>query len=218
MKIVCISDTHNHHDQIQVPDGDMVVFTGDWSVWGLEKELLYFSYWFKNLPHKYKVVIPGNHDRYAEKNYTLTKMMFGEDIHYLDNQGIIIEDKVIWGSPWTPSFGTGWAYNADRGEEIRKQWNKIPDDVNILLTHGPAHNILDTTWAFGEDYMIHVGCEELAKKLNDLKQVQLHVFGHIHSGYGISSKGPYGISVNASVTDTTMEGYTVKRLPLVVEL
>jgi hypothetical protein len=31
----------------------------------------------------------------------------------------------------------GWAFNADRGEEILKIWNKIPNNTDVLITHGP---------------------------------------------------------------------------------
>jgi hypothetical protein len=85
----------------------------------------------------------------------------------------------FYGSPWSPEF-CDWAFNAERGEQSRAIWSKIPDDVDILITHGPPHGILDYVPRSKE----HCGCEELLKVVKERVKPRLHIFGHIHETYG----------------------------------
>ena len=80
--------------------------------------------------------------------------------------------------------------------------------THILITHGPPFGTLDRT-PRGD----HAGCEALAARLKDLR-VRLHVFGHIHDGYGVFEHEDR-ISVNASICD---ERYVAANEPVVVEL
>lgn len=220
MKLVFLSDTHNLHDQILVPNGDALFHSGDFSVYGNEAEAVNFARWFRNQPHKHKVVIAGNHDKFAVNNYTLLKEALGPDVTYLDNQGAIIEGLVIWGSPWTPTFGQGWAFNADPGEDIQRHWAKIPDDVNILLTHGPAYGILDWTynWQPPHDKQ-HVGDYDLLVRLRELKDLKIHAFGHIHDPHGFVFGVNDSIAVNAANTIISpSRGYVYHNLPIVIDL
>jgi len=90
---------------------------------------------------------------------------------------VIIEGVKFYGSPWQPRF-FDWAFNLDRGEEIKKKWDLIPMDTDVLITHGPPYGILDLTHE-GEK----VGCEELMKAVLRV-QPKIHIFGHIHEAYG----------------------------------
>lgn len=147
MKIVCISDTHGRHREFNLPDGDLLIHAGDFiAASELGRD---FLEWFSNHPHKHKVFIAGNHDRITEKkpdeflNYIREHF---PDIHYLCDSGCIIDGLKIWGSPITPWF-LDWAWNRNRGEEIRKHWDMIPSNTDILVTHGPRHGILDEVQA-----------------------------------------------------------------------
>jgi len=62
IKFVCLSDTHANHNKINVPDGDVLLYTGDFSNKGRPKEIENFAKFLQKLPHTYKVVIAGNHD------------------------------------------------------------------------------------------------------------------------------------------------------------
>ena len=86
----------------------------------------------------------------------------------------------FWGSPWQPEF-FDWAFNASRGEEIRQYWDKIPTGIDVLITHGPPFKLGDQT-----DIGEHVGCLDLLDAIERVKP-KLHVFGHIHEGYGVTS-------------------------------
>lgn len=202
MRIVTISDTHNKHKQLTIPDGDMIIHCGDFTSLGRSDEIKDFIKWFSRLPHKYKIMIAGNHDwgleidqsqydkwslyRYQphmdllDIRQEILPLMKANDIIYLNSSSVEIEGIKIYGSPVSPEFH-GWAYNRFRGEDIKKEWDGIPDDTNILITHGPPFGILDKT-TIGQK---HVGCEELAQKIQKLPDLKLHIFGHIHENRGI---------------------------------
>ncbi len=101
------------------------------------------------------------------------------NVFYLEDSDVTIDGLKIWGSPITPSFGYGWAFNKDRGYDINEVWNKIPTDSNIVITHGPIFGYCDRTDRGG----LNVGCEQLFHRLNEVKP-QLHFSGHIHEAYG----------------------------------
>ena len=79
----------------------------------------------------------------------------GQNVHYLCDSGLEFEGLKIWGSPYTPTFGK-WNFMRNRGDEIKKHWDLIPSDVDILVTHGPPYGIFDETIDG-----IHAGCEDL---------------------------------------------------------
>jgi hypothetical protein len=41
----------------------------------------------------------------------------------------------FYGSPYTPAF-CEWAFQLNETDAIEK-WKKIPEDTEILITHGP---------------------------------------------------------------------------------
>ena len=194
-RIVCISDTHTLHDRIEVPEGDILLHAGDIMNSGYDSfDVFAFCNWYDSLPHKHKIFIAGNHDRFFE-NYPdkipgiLEKY---PNILYLQDKEVVVEGIKIYGSPWQPAF-CSWAFNLSRGEELKKVWNKIPDDTDLLITHGPPFGILDKTIYTNEN----AGCEELLPVVKKIKPI-LHLFGHIHEGYGVSVENDITF-VNASV-------------------
>lgn len=191
MKIILISDTHGK--RVVPPEGDMIIHGGDLTTVGHSHEVVNFLNWFSNLPHKYKICIGGNHDFLFQRKPNEAKAILKDypSVIYLQDSGVEIEGIKIWGSPWTPAF-LNWAfmYTSDEGEEI---WSKIPDDTNILITHGPPYGIMDLVNG-GK----HVGCHHLLKKLDDLKDLKLHVFGNIHEQRGELYNGKTTF-INASV-------------------
>lgn len=212
MRIVCLSDTHSKHDQIEVPDGDVVVHAGDFTGRGRLKELREALAWFGALPHKHKVCIVGNHDFLFERDPGAARSLVPPTVHYLQDSGVEIEGKLFWGSPWQPWFHD-WAFNLRRGEALARVWEKIPDHTEVLLTHGPPWGYLDVT-AISD----HVGCEDLERRVLAVNPA-LHVFGHIHESYGVRESAPLSgrrtIFVNASCLDLS---YRPVNAPIVVDL
>jgi len=186
MKLVFISDTHNQHDRFNIPDGDFIIHCGDVSGRGFKSEVESFVNWFSELPHRNKIMIPGNHDFLFEDSYDLAKnMVDSRNIICLIDSGIEIDGIKFWGSPITPYFHN-WAFNRFRGSSIEQHWNKIPEGIDVLITHGPPaymENYLSMVLE-GED----VGCEDLYKAIKRVKP-KINCFGHIHEGYGIYDDG-----------------------------
>ena len=204
MRVVCISDTHERHDQIALPDGDLLICAGDVTANGNLAALDRFARWMQRQPHEHKVLIAGNHDWCFERDGA---SLLPPDIIYLQDSGTAIDGLRIWGSPWQPRF-YDWAFNLDRGPQLAAKWALIPADTDILITHGPPHGTLDLT-PRGD----RAGCEALAARLDQLR-VRLHVFGHIHHSYGVVERGDR-ISVNACICD---ERYVAANAPVVVDL
>jgi Icc-related predicted phosphoesterase len=213
MKIVCLSDTHNCNELIDVPDGDILIHAGDATGRGTVAEVQEFNKWLSNLPHKYKIFVAGNHDWLFETNNLYARSLLSKSVFYLQDSAVEIEGLKIYGSPWQPRF-FDWAFNLMRGAELAEKWQMIPDDTDILITHGPPNGILDEVPR--EFFIENTGCEELKKKVEELSKnsLKLHIFGHIHCGYGRTEK--FGVKfVNASNCD---EAYEPTQLPIVVEL
>jgi Icc-related predicted phosphoesterase len=210
MKIVFISDTHKMHDQVNVPDGDVLVHAGDISGRGSLQDVASFAAWFNKLPHQHKILIAGNHDFCFENELRSEAInILGDDVNYLEDSEVIIDGVKFWGSPWQPEF-CNWAFNLPRGVgHLKEKWDLIPEDTDVLITHGPPHGYGDfVAWD-----QIHVGCEEMLEALDRVKP-KIHVFGHIHEGYGEFEHNGIKL-INASVCTA---GYDPINAPFVVEI
>jgi Icc-related predicted phosphoesterase len=205
MKLVCISDTHTYHDQIVMPPGDVLIHAGDYSFMGRAHERQSFLKWLKAQPYKHKLITPGNHDWDAYRTPDLIKQEF-QDVgaQLLIDECIHIDKQCFYFSPYTPEF-FDWAFMYPRmdGKQV---WDKIPPDVNVLVTHGPPQGILDYC---GEN----VGCKFLRDEVLKIKP-KYHIFGHIHEGYG-SIKGDITTFVNASICT---RNYKATNKPIVLEI
>lgn len=207
MKIVIISDTHNKLSEIKVPDGDLLIHCGDFCGFGRMQELERFSQEFAGLPHKYKVVVAGNHDWPLEREHDSARLHLGQ-FHYLQDELVELAGLKIYGTPWQPTF-MNWAFNLPRNSKhLKEKWEQIPAGLDILITHGPPYGVLDKT-KFGQ----HVGCELLRERVRELKP-RLHCFGHIHEAYGrVEENGT--LFVNAAVLNAL---YRPANSPVVLEL
>ncbi|MEH0155446.1 metallophosphatase domain-containing protein [Limibacter armeniacum] len=208
MRFVAISDTHGKHNQLQLPAGDVLIHAGDISYRGKQKEVEKFLRWFTAQPHSYKIFIAGNHDFFFEQedNKTIASII-PDNIIYLNDSGCQIDGINIWGSPIQPRFNN-WAFNRDRGEDIAKHWKLIPEDTDLLITHGPPKGILDKTFLG-----LRVGCEELRTRVEQVKP-KVHVSGHIHENYG-SVSHQETLFLNASSVNLFMK---IVNEPLVFEI
>lgn len=222
MKITLVSDTHGKHKQItsDLPGGDVILCAGDISSMGYEHEIREFLDWFSRL-HQYtnKIFIAGNHDWGFQDNVIKIKSILAEysNVIYLQDDlfltGEDYEDYTnrvkIWGSPWQPEFHS-WAFNLPRNSpEMWEKWLMIPDNTDILITHGPAFGNLDTSeW----NRNMNLGCEMLAERIASVKP-KIHVCGHIHSGYGYKFDGTTHF-FNAAVLG---ERYTYQNKPISFE-
>lgn len=213
-RITHISDTHNKHKQLngKLPGGDILIHSGDLSSIGREHEVKGFVKWFNEIDnYTHKIFIAGNHDlsfdseklfrdksEYFDRkvyegvakdgkpewleNLLLTGLK--PNVFYLEDSFVELDQIKIWGSPITPTFGYGWAFNKDRGHDINEVWNKIPSDTDIVITHGPIYGYCDRAANTNQN----VGCADLYHKLREV-QPHLHFSGHIHEAYGWKTMG-----------------------------
>lgn len=216
LKIVSISDTHEKHRQLIIPECDILIHSGDCTNRGSLLKLYDFCTWIAQQPARHKVLVYGNHELgfssgSKRQEAVDTPKQFG--INYLENSEIVIDGIKIYGSPITP-FYFDWEWNVNRGSEIAKVWSQIPNDTNILITHGPPHGILDLV---EEDFCEtdqHQGCEELRKKVDQLSNLKLHVFGHLHGNNQLIELNNK-IFINAAMVD---DKHRIIREPVVIDL
>lgn len=183
MRIVALADTHTFESEFAspIPDGDVFIHAGDLLREGTLEELASVAPWLQSLSHPTKLVIAGNHDVCFQTHREEACQILGPTVRYLEDEVIQLEGITFWGSPWTPRFHD-WAFMLERGETIRQKWRKIPDNVDILITHGPPKGIGDTVGGFG-----HMGCTELAEEMKRIQPL-LHLFGHSHPCGGLYFK------------------------------
>jgi Icc-related predicted phosphoesterase len=220
MKLVCISDSHMRLKDVVIPDGDVLVHSGDLTFRGTiqetSKELTELS---KHRPRfKEILLVEGNHDWLGMNHPQLMDQMCKDHgITLLRDSGITIDGINFWGSPFTPELGS-WAFMLDRMEGLKEKWDLIPSDTHVLITHGAPMGILDTVEKFNaqkrEFESEHVGCIDLMNRILDLNQLKLHIFGHIHSGYGTHNSNGRQF-VNAAICT---ERYDPTNKPLVIEI
>ena len=202
MKILHISDTHTYHGLLDVPkDIDMIIFSGDCSnpkdPYLNREEVLNFIEWVKSLDVEYKIMCAGNHDVSIERNFITQADFLEAGITYLENDWVEIEGLKIFGSPQTPSFGNGWAFNKKR-EKMHDHWKHIPDDVDIIVTHGPPKGILDLSYD-RENNLERCGDSALLKRVLQVKP-KLVCFGHIHNTEDIINAGTMTLSAYPEIT------------------
>jgi len=194
MRIVCISDTHSKHNEIEVPDGDVLVHAGDITSRGELSTVNDFNNWIGKLPHKHKVVIAGNHDFCFEDELKDNAVEILNNCIYLQDSSCEIDGVKFYGTPWQPWF-YDWAFNVKSEEEREGIWAKIPDDTDVLIVHGPPYMHGDEVMS---DYD-NVGCRKLLARIKELN-IKLVVTGHIHESYGEYNIGDTKV-VNASTCD-----------------
>lgn len=178
-RIVAISDTHNHHEDLNIPECDILIHCGDATTHGTEIETRFFLSWFVEQKAALKIYVPGNHDIAIEDKI----VAIPDSIKCLVDNDVTFDGVKIFGSPWrsrperiTSNSRIGFdAFSVLHGD-IKSRRSLIPS-TDILVTHVPPKYCLDG--ANGENR----GCQALLDRLNDVS-VKLHCFGHIHSGYG----------------------------------
>ena len=210
-RIVAISDTHSQLDKIDLPEGDILISAGDITYRGTLAEMTKQLDILQEKGSKFKstILVLGNHDFLGQDMPYLTRIMCEErKIIWLQGTGVTIDGINFYGDATTPEF-FDWAFMKKRGEEIAQVWKNIPDDTNVLITHGPAEGFRDLL----KDGVTHVGCEELSNRIIELNYLRLHCFGHIHYSYGTEVVGNTTF-INASICT---EAYKPTNPPIVFD-
>ena len=139
MRIVCIADTHGLHRQLEVPTGDLLIHAGDFTFYSKPPSIVSdFDDWLGSLPHRHKVVVPGNHEFALEEPEDRSAIA---NAILLVDSGVQVGGMRIWGSPVIPLYGG--AFGMSRAADRKRHWARIPEGLDILVTHGPSLGILD---------------------------------------------------------------------------
>lgn len=216
MKIVAISDTHNIHDKLTIEPCDILIHCGDYSFKGRDWEVSDFYRWLNDQPAKHIISVQGNHELGVEKDFEHMKALalsLCPRVHFMDEGLVEIEGLKFWCSAITPFFHN-WAWNR-YGSEIVGHWDKIPEDVDVLITHGPPYGILDAVFHMdGVTIRERVGCMHLYDRIKSLTKLKYHLFGHIHG-----SNGEYNFGgVQFYNVSNCGETYAIDYPPRVIEL
>jgi Icc-related predicted phosphoesterase len=193
IRIVAIADTHGRYEHIDnLPDGDILVVAGD--SLGIGKywwELVAVGEWLDKQPYEHIILIAGNHDFILNKMMDVVIQQHLKRTHYLEDTPLRLRGLNFYGVPWTPHIGPqmNWAFTY-KHDSVREKmvWEQIPQETDVLITHGPAHGILDA--AYGG----HIGCKVLSERIKRLPHLKAHIFGQAHESYG-----QQGISYNVSI-------------------
>jgi len=218
MKIDCCADLHGHLPDLE--GGDLLIIAGDITASDKICQWSTFYRWMEVQKYKKIIYVAGNHDNHlidskiSKKAYFLLDEKEKPIYEYICDSGTEFEGLKIWGSPWTLAF-EGMnphvkAFTKETEHELWMEWEKIPDDTDILITHSPPYKTLDKTL-----HGLHVGSSTLYGQLKYKLRPKLHVYGHIHEGYGQIEKFPGRISVNASIMNVH---YQPVNKPIRIEL
>ena len=176
---VCVSDTHELHRELDVPSGDILIHAGDFTMFSKSAAaILDFNEWLEELPYRWKIVVPGNHEFFLASEPSRHSLISNATV--LINEGIEVAGLKIWGSPTTPLLGG--AFGLSSPADRTRLYATVTEDVDILVTHGPPYGILDRS----PGALYHAGCPQLLEAVTRLKP-KLHVFGHLHGAHGMMS-------------------------------
>ncbi len=232
LKAILISDTHNYHHELDLPDGDILIHTGDFTLSGDVYELDDFNQWLGKQDFNDIIVIAGNHDRCISND-----PMYGwkhlTNATYLQNSGVEIDGKYFWGSPMTPAFNgmrDGLTFFTNDDKEAKNVWRGMPKKTDVLLTHGPPYGILDEVEKFrfvpsgqtfnldeDEKWIENCGDKMLLSKIIKV-QPKFHIFGHIHEGYGIKKDIPYMPNTTFINASSVNSAYGMQNKPMEIEI
>ncbi len=229
IKIVAISDLHGYLPQIEDP-ADIMIIAGDIIPFEIQFNKFESKKWFENdfanwakeLPVDEIFMVAGNHDSYLAginnvnlglirqaTNFKL-KYLKNEYLNYVANNG---ESIKIFGTPYCSIYGT-WPFMRP-DESLIEKYEKIPDEVDVIISHDPpfaisdADVILDDIKRTGRG-MIHLGNKPLAERIKNVN-FDILFCGHIHSGdHNLTNK-----IVNVSLRGESME---LKYQPFYYEL
>lgn len=218
MRIAATSDLHGFFPHI--PDCDVCVVAGDiiGAISTEEERDQWFKFraWGRALEARgiALVWIAGNHEFTVQAYPDFPAKMPGI---YLEDSGVSIDGVNFWGSPWQPWFHD-WAYNApqvDPGEEfLESKFSQIPNVIDVLVTHSPPVGFHDRVGGR------NVGSVSLNRHVQRVMPT-LHVYGHIHHGFGVEHVGEGNqICTLANVSHTKTEGgfYYAENPPVLFDL
>ena len=226
MKIAGISDLHG--DLINdFEECDIVCICGDTLPLSIQRNNQKsrkwlkeeFKPWAESLPCDKVFFIGGNHCFCMESTpqFMLDNFKKDDKVTYLCNEEFIYncdgKDYKIYGTPYCPDLYR-WAFYKDH-DNLIKEFSKIPENVDILLTHCPPkidhYGVVLQQGVY--NHFTDYGCEELADSVK-IKHPKLHIFGHVHSGDHEAKLIGKTLYCNVSIKN---ENYNITYYPIYFE-
>jgi len=226
LRFVCISDTFGAHTSLtgKMPHGDVLVHTGNFTESSLPQEISSFNAWLSTMPHKHKIVVAGSRDAIFDAEaypYTWRRAGHPTCYHisetkslltactYLEHTSTTVEGMKIFGSPYNCN-AFSFAFHALRGAPMKKLWEKIPSDTDVLLTHTAPLGHGDLCVDGRRE-----GCANLLDWVESYRPL-LHIFGGVREGAGLTSNDRT-MFINACSLGLTYAPSAVRK-PLVIDL
>lgn len=221
MKICAISDTHGLHRSLEIKPSDILCIAGDISpleIQGRKQAMLEwlkydFIPWCETLPVDKVILTPGNHELAVSHMENEVRALFkNTKVVYLIDELYIYNNYKIWGTPWCSIFGN-WAY-MKLPEFEEERFMRMPEDIDILITHDPPYGACDICLEHPRGYYEHIGNKELAKAVS-IKKPKIVLCGHLHTG---KSRETFDNSINVYNVSVVNEQYNIYREPLYLEI
>jgi len=211
MRVAAISDTHGRQNW-DIPPCGVFIHAGDITAQGSLRETAVFAARLRRAMESpggpaHAIIVPGNHDECFETAPAAAIGLFGPNVYVLQDESVAIEGITFYGSPWTPPFML-WHFMAEESR-LAMLYRNMPAAVDVLVTHGPPHGILDPGWK-----MPHAGSPALAQAVAG-RQVAHHVFGHLHGAGGRMLQQGNTTFYNVAACD---EAYKLVHQPRVFEV
>lgn len=196
LRFVIISDTHERHRLVVVPEGDVLLYCGDILMSSSlvvqsrsDKILRDFNEWLEGLPCQEKVVIGGNHDTALQR--------LGEEGQEVLSAAFLLQDSSVT----LPRAGVKvYGHSFSEGLSHNRAWQdplhncSACSSADVVLTHGLSS-------AIKEKVLSH-------------NRPRLWASGHLHQEHGVAEvEGT--IFANGSILDHRHEP---AQPPVVVDL
>lgn len=250
-KIVAISDTHGSDFLDIIPECDILLIGGDISPVKMPHDFNSQRGWFRKrfIPQLQKltekcervVFTPGNHDTFLFECSRLKRIeeeilrILPKNVFYLCGSSVELFGIKVYGTPWVnlPIWGEAgppvWNFASSNEEFLDNVFTDIPEDADIILSHGPAYgyadqildeNLLANAFAMYKDRLKaeHLGVKAFAENLKNKRFRRLKYFlsGHIHSAEHEFVENEAGVKFACiSVLD---ENYKLRYDPKIIEI
>ncbi|CAJ1950814.1 unnamed protein product [Cylindrotheca closterium] len=190
VKMTVVSDTHGFESQLTndgtastlLPETDLLLHLGDFAVDSYkskERGLEDFDKWLAMQPHKYKIVVRGNHDP-LKYDFPISGAWY-----ITEPCTATIENLTLGFVPYAPARKLAAS-------------GKLPKECDVFVSHIPPFKVLDRTLT-----KQNVGSSFLSKVVRSMKgkaTPRLWLCGHIHEARG-QMKQKFGDSVITTVVN-----------------
>lgn len=209
VRIAAIADTHGQ--EFSRPPAEIFIHAGDMTAWGEWSETAVAGRNLGQEPYQAVLLVPGNHDNAFEEYPTAEAFPFLPNTHLLIDKAWEYRGLLFYGSPWTPFFeglNPRWSAFMDTEEELRRRFLNMPQEMDVLITHGPPKGILDNDSG-------SVALREAIEK----RLIRKHIFGHLHERGG-ESRLCWQVdgSIRKSYNVAAIGGKGFVRLPLELKM